>query len=153
MNELLNFCLDQLDLAQAPPLATVVALSLPSASQHDAAGVMRKIFSKLSPGSRYWGGKCLALSSLLCSAERPPIRSRFETFEGSLPQSIFARERRFSRKVSGQIAFLASLMALYVSTNCCQMDGGRSSRLPSLAISSGCRSLTDITFRPTQSAK
>jgi hypothetical protein len=43
MNELLNFCLDQLpvDMAQALSPEMVVALSLPSTSQREAAGAMR----------------------------------------------------------------------------------------------------------------
>ena len=156
MNELLNFCLDQppVDLAQTLSAEMVVASSLPSTSQREAAGAMRIDPSRVEFRKPIiGGGECRALASLLCSAEKPPISLSFETFKGSRPKSIFPRERRFSRKASEQIAFLASRRALYVFTKCCQTAGVRFWHLHYPAIFLECRSLLAITFRPTQLAR
>jgi len=81
------------------------------------------------------------------------MQLRSGNFSGLPPKSIFTRKRRYFRKVNRRIAFLASLRASCVITNCCQTEGVRFWHLRYPAISWECRSLTDITFRPTPSAK
>src|ERR1700730_12989296 len=123
-----------------------VSVALPGAIPIDPSGV--------NPGRRYLeGDECRARSSLLFSAEKSPMRLSFESFRGSLPKSVFVQDRRYSRKVSVQNAFLASLRVLYVVTNCCRTDGDRCCRSHCPAISWPCRSRTGMAFRPTQSAR
>src|ERR1019366_6033492 len=85
--------------------------------------------------------------------ETPSTPANSGNFRGLLSKPFFARERRYSRKVSWRTALLASRRALYVSTNYCRTDGVTWSHLRYLAISSECRSPTGIIFQPTQSAR
>src|SRR6202049_5275289 len=59
------------------------------------------------------GGECRALSFQLCSAEQPPAHLSSGSFRGSLLKSISARERRYSQRVSLQMAFMDFLWWLY----------------------------------------
>ena len=123
-----------------------LSVTLPGAMRLDPSRVW-------SRKSIFGGGECRALSSQLCSAEKPPAHLGSGSFRGSLLKSISTRERRYSQRVSLQMPFMAFLRVLYAFTNYCRTDGVRFWHLRYLAISSGCRWLTGITFRPTQLAK
>src|ERR1700687_6409777 len=113
---------------------------------------MRLDPSRVESRKSILGEECRALSFQLCSAEQPPAHLSSGSFRGSLPKSIFARERRFSQKASWQIAFLVSRRALYVFTKCCQTAGVRFWHLHYPAIFLECRSLIAINFRPAPTA-
>src|SRR6202166_1286593 len=142
------------DLGQVVSPATVVGLFSSSTSQRNAPGCDAiRSFQSLVQEVDIGGGECRALSSQLCSAEKPPAHLSSGSFRGPLLKSISTRERRYSQRVSLQMPFMAFLRVLYAFTNCCRTEGVRFWHLRYLAISSECRSLTGITFRPTQLAR
>jgi hypothetical protein len=89
--------------------------------------------------------------TLFCGATSDPLELR-DLRRLATPVYFRAGKTIFSEGERAD-SVLPSLRALYVFTNCCQMDGVRFWHLRSRAISSECRSLSGIAFRPTQSAK